>query len=290
MGNEFSSPSFCEAPDDKLSQRPGHRAPTSSWQWFPAEELTWPREEMGRTGRATCGQSTIYLSICLSVCLSVCLSICLSGVVFWMFLPWFRWWWFQVEWNGLMFLDVFGKIAWTPICRPPQEFSGLNTLQFQTLSTAQELYHCHFDHCHRPKKSIGNKNAAPRWKWNPMDPHGTSWAPMESIPKRASSVTSPKATQLSAPTPDRPNAGKAYGAVKYSGWKIGFGWFWALPTMGYQSDGGPQRYVPESLQSLLGAPTRVIIKQVALSIIQDEVVPRKSAGWRWDHVGSSRHI
>ena len=168
-----------------------------------------------------------YLSIYLSICLSVCLPVYLS--VWCRFLNVFAMVSLVVISGGMEWPHVFGCF-WQDCldthCRPPQEFSGLNTLQFQTLSTAQELYHCHFDHCHRPKKSIGNKNAAPRWKWNPMDPHGTSWAPMESIPKRASSVTSPKATQLSAPTPDRPNAGKAYGAVKYSGWKLvldGFG-------------------------------------------------------------------
>jgi hypothetical protein len=101
----------------------------------------------------------VYLSIYLSGCLPVCLS------VWCRFLNVFAMVSLVVISGGMEWPHVFGCF-WQDCldthCRPPQEFSGLNTLQFQTLSTAQELYHCHFDHCHRPKKSIGNKNAAPR--------------------------------------------------------------------------------------------------------------------------------
>ena len=107
--------------------------------------------------------------------------------------------------------------------------------------------------------------------WNLMGPHGIH-------PQTGKQRDFPKSDTAECTNTRPPQCWKGLRRCEIFRVEIGFGWFWALPTMWYQSDGGPQRYVPESLQSLLGAPTRVIIKQVALSIIQDEVVPRKSAG------------
>ena len=164
MGNEFSSPSFCEAPDDKLSQRPGHRAPTSSWQWSLLRSSRGLGKRWGWRGVQHVGKApSIYLSICLSVCLSiclfVCLSVCLSAYHIYIYT-------YVCESRFTCLIDVYCELKWVrPIlvsfleffamvslvvisggmpwphvfgcfwqdcldthCRPPQEFSGLNTL------------------------------------------------------------------------------------------------------------------------------------------------------------------